>query len=89
LQHATEFGFELSFPPGNAQGVTWEPWHWRWVGINATVPGAAMARALFATARTRFPASPGIADLSPEWQKAIQPSPSPVATPTPTPTWPK
>lgn len=89
LLHATEFGFELSFPPGNAQGVTWEPWHWRWVGINATVPGAATARTLFATARTRFPASPGIADLSPEWQRAIQPSPAPTAAPTPTPTWPK
>jgi D-alanyl-D-alanine carboxypeptidase len=87
LQHATEFGFELSFPPNNAQGVTWEPWHWRWVGINATVPGAATARTLFTTARTRFPASPGIADLSPEWQKAIQPEPQPGATPTPV--WPK
>ena len=64
-------------------------WHWRWVGINAAVPGAATARTLFATARTRFPASPGIAELSPEWQKAIQPTPSPTATPAPTPTWPK
>lgn len=89
LQHATEFGFELSFPPGNAQGVTWEPWHWRWVGTSATVPGAATARTLFATARTRFPASPGIAELSPEWQKAIQPSPSPIGAPASTPTWPK
>ena len=87
LQHAIEFGFELSFPPGNAQGVTWEPWHWRWVGLNATAPGAATARTLFTTARTRFPASPVVADLSPEWQKAIQPQPLPSASPTPG--WPK
>src|SRR3546814_5268503 len=32
LEHATDYGFELSFPWKNIQGVTWEPWHWRWVG---------------------------------------------------------
>jgi LAS superfamily LD-carboxypeptidase LdcB len=31
-QHAQEFGFELSFPPDNPQGVNYEPWHWRYVG---------------------------------------------------------
>jgi D-alanyl-D-alanine carboxypeptidase len=30
--HAKEFGFELSFPENNAQGVSYEPWHWRFVG---------------------------------------------------------
>lgn len=30
--HAAEFGFELSFPPDNPQGVSYEPWHWRYVG---------------------------------------------------------
>ncbi|MDY6802418.1 MAG: M15 family metallopeptidase [Cyanobacteriota bacterium] len=30
--HAQEFGFELSFPPNNSQGVSYEPWHWRYVG---------------------------------------------------------
>ncbi len=29
--HAQNFGFELSFPPGNWQGVSYEPWHWRFV----------------------------------------------------------
>ena len=74
LAHAPEYGFELSFPPGNAQGVTWEPWHWRWVGINPAAPGAATARALFAIARTRFPASPAVLDLSPMLQRTIQPA---------------
>jgi D-alanyl-D-alanine carboxypeptidase len=85
LAHAPEFGFELSFPAGNAQGVTWEPWHWRWVGLSPTAPGAATARMLFATARSRFPALPAVADLAPEWQKAIHPLPST----TPEPVWPK
>ncbi len=30
--HAARFGFELSFPRDNPQGVSYEPWHWRFVG---------------------------------------------------------
>lgn len=30
--YAKGFQFELSFPPGNWQGVSYEPWHWRFVG---------------------------------------------------------
>lgn len=30
--NAARYGFELSFPQGNAQGVSYEPWHWRFVG---------------------------------------------------------
>ncbi|NIJ24136.1 M15 family metallopeptidase [Sphingomonas japonica] len=58
--NAAKFGFELSFPAGNAQKVKWEPWHWRWVGATATTPGAAAARGVFAQARTRFPATPRV-----------------------------
>jgi LAS superfamily LD-carboxypeptidase LdcB len=29
--HAHEFGFELSFPADNPQGIDYEPWHWRFV----------------------------------------------------------
>lgn len=32
LEHAPDFGFHLSFPKGNPQGVGYEPWHWRYVG---------------------------------------------------------
>ncbi len=31
-QNGAQFGFELSFPPNNPQGVSYEPWHWRFVG---------------------------------------------------------
>jgi D-alanyl-D-alanine carboxypeptidase len=34
-QNAGRFGFELSFKPGNWQGVTYEPWHWRYMGSPA------------------------------------------------------
>jgi D-alanyl-D-alanine carboxypeptidase len=31
-QHANRFHFTLSFPDGNVQGVSYEPWHWRFEG---------------------------------------------------------
>lgn len=30
--HAKEFGFEMSFPQNNSDGVMFEPWHWRFIG---------------------------------------------------------
>jgi len=30
--NAARFGFEMSFLKDNAQGVSYEPWHWRFVG---------------------------------------------------------
>jgi D-alanyl-D-alanine carboxypeptidase len=30
--HAARYHFILSFPKGNAQGVSYEPWHWRFEG---------------------------------------------------------
>lgn len=31
LRHAHEFGFELSYPR-RKKGITFEPWHWRYIG---------------------------------------------------------
>ncbi|MEH2434454.1 MAG: M15 family metallopeptidase [Nostoc sp.] len=44
--HARQFGFEMSFPANNAQGVSFEPWHWRYIG-------SANAAEVFANARNR------------------------------------
>ena len=33
LKNASRFGFELSFPENNAQGLGFEPWHWRYIGL--------------------------------------------------------
>jgi len=30
--HANRFHFHLSFPQTNRQGVSYEPWHWRFEG---------------------------------------------------------
>ena len=29
-RHAAQFGFHLSYPQGNRQGVAYESWHWCW-----------------------------------------------------------
>ncbi len=65
LANGARFGFEVSFPAANAQGVAWEPWHWRWVGAAWDEPGADAARAVFARARVSYPASPGAALVAP------------------------
>jgi len=31
-QNAVRYGFELSFPKDNPQGISYEPWHWRFIG---------------------------------------------------------
>ena len=30
--NAAKYSFELSFPRNNPQGISYEPWHWRYVG---------------------------------------------------------
>ena len=32
--NAHRFGFEISFPRDNSQGVSYEPWHWRYTGTS-------------------------------------------------------
>jgi len=31
-ENAARYNFELSFAENNAQGISYEPWHWRYVG---------------------------------------------------------
>jgi D-alanyl-D-alanine carboxypeptidase len=50
--NAAHFNFEMSFPEGNAQGISYEPWHWRWVGD-------ARSFKTFYWARLTQPAAPG------------------------------
>ena len=35
--NAPKFSFEMSFTKDNAQGVTYEPWHWRFVGDQESI----------------------------------------------------
>ncbi|MEY2928200.1 MAG: hypothetical protein RL367_2677 [Pseudomonadota bacterium] len=52
--NAKKYGFELSFSAGNKQGVSHEPWHWRWIGKPGD-PAAARAQTVFRPAHTAFP----------------------------------
>lgn len=36
LKHAQNYGFEMSFPKNNKQGLGFEPWHWRYVGTEGS-----------------------------------------------------
>ncbi len=37
-RNASRFEFEISFPRDNPQGVSYEPWHWRYTGAVARWP---------------------------------------------------
>jgi D-alanyl-D-alanine carboxypeptidase len=45
-RRAKEFSFELSFPSNNPQGVSYEPWHWRYVASPDAATIFAKARSL-------------------------------------------
>ncbi len=52
-ENGPSYGFELSFPKGNTQGVSYEPWHWRYVGTPE-------AMETFSWARRLYPADPAV-----------------------------
>ncbi|HEY9862139.1 MAG TPA: D-alanyl-D-alanine carboxypeptidase family protein [Candidatus Obscuribacterales bacterium] len=55
--NAARYNFELSFTKDNSQGVSYEPWHWRFVGDRASLE-------TFYKARNLAPASPSPANSS-------------------------
>jgi len=44
--NAAFYSFEVSFPKGNKQGVSYEPWHWRFVGDRDSLETFYKARSL-------------------------------------------
>ncbi|MBD2567463.1 M15 family metallopeptidase [Anabaena lutea] len=50
--NAARFSFEMSFPKGNTQGVSYEPWHWRFVGDSNSLETFYKARNLKPTNTT-------------------------------------
>ena len=45
-ENAARYSFELSFPPDNPQGISYEPWHWRFVGDRKSLETFYKARKL-------------------------------------------
>ncbi|MDZ8029102.1 MAG: D-alanyl-D-alanine carboxypeptidase family protein [Nostoc sp. SerVER01] len=51
--NAARFGFEMSFAKNNVQGVSYEPWHWRFVGDRDSLETFYRARNLKPTPVTK------------------------------------
>lgn len=51
-ENAANYGFELSFPRNNVQGISYEPWHWRFVGDSQSLETFEQARSLEADRQT-------------------------------------
>lgn len=45
-KNAAYYSFEISFPKNNPQGISYEPWHWRYVGDQASLKTFYQARQL-------------------------------------------
>lgn len=45
-KNAARYSFEMSFTPNNPQGVSYEPWHWRYVGDRDSLETFYKARSL-------------------------------------------
>jgi LAS superfamily LD-carboxypeptidase LdcB len=57
-KNASYFGFELSYPRSNPMNISYEPWHWRFVGSQASMTIFNPARTILQPAFTNLHASP-------------------------------
>jgi zinc D-Ala-D-Ala carboxypeptidase len=64
--NAPYYSFELSFPKDNPQGVSYEPWHWRFVGDRPSLETFYKARTLN---KNETPSPP---ETSPETEESSQ-----------------
>lgn len=92
-KNAGFYSFEMSFPKNNSQGVTYEPWHWRFVGDRDSLETFYRAKKLTrpaatpSTIPTTMPSSTPTATTSPTpaAMPSTTPSPTPAVTPSATP----
>lgn len=75
--NAARYSFELSFPKNNVQGVSYEPWHWRFVGDRHSLETFYKARLLQPS-----PSQPASEQVSnPNTVSPPNPSPNPQPNP--------
>ena len=72
-KNAPYYSFEISFPKNNPQGVSYEPWHWRFVGDRDSLETFYRAKNLIPPAST------------PATEPSPIPTPTPSTQPSPTP----
>ena len=79
-KNAPYYSFELSFPKNNPQGVSYEPWHWRFVGDRTSLETFYKAKNL-----TSPPSTPSAGSSpSPTSTSSTGASPTPASTPSAT-----
>jgi D-alanyl-D-alanine carboxypeptidase len=76
-KNAAFYSFEVSFPKNNPQGVSYEPWHWRFVGDRDSLETFYKAKNLISPASTPATGS----SPTPESTPATGSSPTPASTP--------
>jgi D-alanyl-D-alanine carboxypeptidase len=58
-QNAVYYSFEMSFPKGNPMGVSYEPWHWRFVGDRQSLETFYRARTILGKGSVTAPGTSG------------------------------
>jgi zinc D-Ala-D-Ala carboxypeptidase len=80
-KNAPYYSFELSFPKGNPQGVSYEPWHWRFVGDRDSLETFYKAKNITPGSSTPSPNSSPSPSSTPSSTPSAGDSPSPTSTP--------
>ena len=81
-KNAAYYSFEISFPKDNAQGVNYEPWHWRFVGDTDSLKTFYKAKSLIRTASptptdsSATPSSPAPTDSATTLTSPVPTTPS-------------
>lgn len=83
-KNAAFYSFELSFPKNNPQGVTYEPWHWRFVGDRDSLETFYRAKKLTRPTATSAPTPSTTPSSTPTATSASTPTATPSTTPTAT-----
>jgi D-alanyl-D-alanine carboxypeptidase len=85
-KNAPYYSFELSFPKGNSQGVSYEPWHWRFVGDRDSLETFYKAKNITPGSSTPSPNSSPSPSSTPSASSSATPTSTPSAGDSPSPT---
>jgi D-alanyl-D-alanine carboxypeptidase len=85
-KNAAFYSFELSFAKGNTQGVSYEPWHWRFVGDRDSLETFYKAKNSTTSSSSPTPTASPTTSPTPSPTPSSTPTASPTASPTESPT---
>jgi D-alanyl-D-alanine carboxypeptidase len=79
-QNAAYYSFEMSFPKGNPMGVSYEPWHWRFVGDRQSLETFYRARTILGKGSATTPDNSGSSNSGSSNSGESAPNSSPDST---------